>query len=167
MARGGTCPGCAQPNNADRRGHKSLGDPEQRCDVAHRHHWRHRRLRDATSITANGTPNQNGNFVRIALHKGGFEVNSTALNAKADKTEPSVNATTCSGALSVTDPATLLDGTRLYKGITGTVSITETFALVLPRHASGPDKGQCNEAGSAQPLASYGSLVGTGTVHFS
>ena len=41
-----------------------------------------------TSIDKNGKPDANGNFVRITLKKGTFEVNSTALNAKTDHAQP-------------------------------------------------------------------------------
>ena len=117
------------------------------------------------TINKNGTTNANGNYVRITLQKGTFEVNSTALNAKADKAQPTGDLTTCSGSLSVTGPVTLSDGTGLYRGISGTVSITETFAYVAARFTTGKHKGLCNE--SAQPIGQYGSITGTGTVSFS
>jgi hypothetical protein len=119
----------------------------------------------AISSNANGTPDVNGNYVKIELHKGGFMVNSTALNKKSNGAQPVANATTCSGWLSVSDPVTLFDGTGLYKGISGTVNITETFSFVAPVNASGPNAGKCNENG--QPLGFYASIVGSGTVSFS
>ena len=48
----------------------------------------------ATTINQNGTVNPNGNYVKIALKQGGFEVNSTALNKKANSTPPTFNSTT-------------------------------------------------------------------------
>lgn len=119
------------------------------------------------AINKNGTPNSNGNFVKITLKKGTFEVDSTALNTLANKMQPTVNPITCSGSLSATAPVTLFNGTGLYKGISGTVKITEKFAFVLPTFAGGSKKGQCDERNSAQPIAQYSSITGTGTVKFS
>ena len=42
-------------------------------------------------INKSGTTDPNGNYVKITLQKGTFEVNSTALNAKANKAQPRVN----------------------------------------------------------------------------
>jgi hypothetical protein len=61
---------------------------------------------------------------------------------------------------------TLLDGTGLYAGITGTLKLTITEAFILPVYASGKNKGQCNESQNAQPVADYGSIIGSGTVSF-
>jgi uncharacterized membrane protein len=117
------------------------------------------------SINKNGTTDPNGNYVRITLQKGTFEVNSTTLNATANKAQPTGDPTTCSGSLSVSGPVTLFNGTGLYRGIAGTVNITETFAFIASRYTTGKHKGLCNE--SAQPLSEYGSITGTGTVSFS
>jgi hypothetical protein len=121
------------------------------------------------TINKNGTPDpNNGNYVRITLQKGTFEVDSTTLNAKANKAQPTLNKATCSAALSVTGPVTLFSGTGLYVGITGTVSITETYAFILPQYTSGINKGQCNtSSNSLQPISQYASITGTGTVSFS
>lgn len=118
------------------------------------------------TINQNGTTNANGNYVKITLKKGAFEVNSTALNAAANKLQPTNNSTTCSASGSVTGPVTLFNGTGLYQGIAGTVNITETFAFIGPLYKSGPKKGQCNESNNAKALAQYGSITGTGTVTF-
>jgi len=69
-------------------------------------------------------------------------------------------------AASVSAPVTLLDGTGLYRGITGTLRVTITEAFILPVYATGKNKGQCNESQNAQPVAGYGSIMGTGTVSF-
>jgi len=120
----------------------------------------------ATTITAAGVPNANGNYVRVDLHRGTFKVNSTVLNAKANSAQPNFNASTCSAWLSVSGPVTLSDGTGLYIGISGSVNITETYAFILPRYSSGAHEGQCNESNSAQPAGSWSSITGYGTVHF-
>jgi hypothetical protein len=119
------------------------------------------------SIDKNGKTNPNGNYVKITLKKGSFEVNSTTLNAKFNHTEPTVNKSTCSAWFSGTGPVSLFDGTGLYTGISGTVNITETFAFIAPRFTSGKDKGQCNLSNNAQPLSQYASITGTGKVKFS
>ena len=118
------------------------------------------------TIDKNGAVNPNGNYVKITLKKGTFEVNSTALNAVANNLQPTVNAATCSGYISASAPVTLFGGTGLYTGIAGTVKITETFAFILPRYTSGSKKGQCNESNNAQPIAQYSSIIGAGTVRF-
>jgi hypothetical protein len=41
------------------------------------------------------------------------------------------------------------------------------FAFVLPTFTSGAKKGQCNESKSAQPIAQYSAITGSGTVKFS
>ncbi len=119
------------------------------------------------SVDKNGKVNANGNYGKITLKKGTFVVNLTTLNAAGNNAQPTINATTCSGYLTVSEPITLFGGTGLYKGIAGTVKITETYAIVLPRFTSGAKKGQCNESNSAQPIAQYSAVIGSGTVRFS
>jgi hypothetical protein len=118
------------------------------------------------SINKNGKTNANGNYVKITLTKGTFEVNSTTLNAKFNHAQPTINKSTCSAWFSGTGPVSLLDGTGLYTGISGTVSITETFVFIAPRFTSGKDKGQCNFSNNSQPLSQYSSITGTGKVKF-
>jgi hypothetical protein len=121
----------------------------------------------ATTINQDGTVNSNGNYVRIALKQGGFEVNSTTLNKKASSTAPTFNSTVnCSYTFTVSGPITLSKGSGAYKGISGTLTITESFSAILPRITSGKHKGQCNEANNAAPLASGGNISGSGKVSF-
>jgi hypothetical protein len=119
------------------------------------------------TIEKNGTPNSNGNYVKVMLQKGGFEINSATLNAKGNKAQPTFNTTTCSAALSVAGPVTLFNGTGLYTGIAGTLTVTETAAFILPRYTSGKNKGKCNTSNNAQPVKQYASIMGTGTLSFS
>lgn len=121
----------------------------------------------ALTINKNGTANANGNYVKVTLAHGTFEINSTTLNAKFARAIPAVDKATCSAQFTGTGPVSLLDGTGLYTGITGTLNITETFAIIAPRFTSGKNKGQCNLGNSAQPIAQYSSITGTGTVKFS
>jgi hypothetical protein len=122
-----------------------------------------------TTLTINksGKANPNGNFEKIILKKGTFEVDSTVLNAASNKVQPTFNAKTCSASLSVSGRVTLLAGTGLYKGIGGTLTITEMGGFVLPTITSGAKKGRCNTSNSAQPLAQSFLFTGTGTVTFS
>jgi hypothetical protein len=120
------------------------------------------------NINKNGTANPNGNYVKVTLRKGTFEINATALNAKANNlgSQTPINKATCSMAASVSAPVTLLDGTGLYTGVTGTLSVTVSEAFILPLYTSGKNKGQCNASPTAQPVADYGSIIGSGTVSF-
>lgn len=113
-----------------------------------------------------GKPDPNGDYVKVTLTKGTFEINATKLNAKANHASPKFSQASCSAALAVTSPVTLLNGTGLYKGITGTVHVTASDAFILPRLTSGTNAGQCNESNSAQPVASLQLVEGTGTVRF-
>jgi hypothetical protein len=120
------------------------------------------------NINKNGTPDPNGNYGKITLQKGTFEVNKTALNTKMGNAQPVVNnLKTCSGLISGTAPVTLFDGTGLYAGISGTVTVSITQVFIFPFYATGKHKGQCNESNSSQPVAAYESVTGSGTVSFS
>ena len=58
----------------------------------------------ATTIDQNGKVDSNGNYVKIALKQGSFEVNTTDLNKKANSTAPTVNNTTnCSFSFTVSN----------------------------------------------------------------
>jgi hypothetical protein len=118
------------------------------------------------SIDKNGKTDNNGNYVRITLKKGTFEVNSTALNAKTRNAQPIINTTTCSFRFTGTDPVTLFNGTGLYAGLKGKVLITLSFGGVGPLYKSGPHKGQCNMSNNAPALAQWGTITGPGTVSF-
>jgi hypothetical protein len=114
----------------------------------------------ATDVNKAGKVDTNGNFEKIVLTKGTFWVNGTALTAKSNKTPGSFNPATCSLSLTVSSPTQLFKGTGLYKGIGGTVKITETFGVVFSRLASGA----CNTAGA--PLSAGGAVTGVGKVTF-
>jgi hypothetical protein len=72
---------------------------------------------------------------------------------------------TCSAAFTTTAPVTFLNGTRLYKGISGTGNVSLTFGGVGSRYKSGPKKGQCKQ-GDPSPRASFGFVTGQGTVSY-
>jgi hypothetical protein len=117
------------------------------------------------TIDKNGKPDENGNYVKVTLRKGTFEIDSTALNKKTANPHPQIASdTTCSVSASGSAPVTLFNGTGLYKGITGTATLTLTFTGVGRRYQSGPKKGQCEHTDN--PLAMLGSVIGRGTVQF-
>jgi hypothetical protein len=121
----------------------------------------------ATTIDKNGKVDNNGDYVNVVLKHGGFEVNSVQLNKITNAAPPIMqNATSCSVEFGGTGPVTLFNGTGMYTGITGTLSITEKFAGVGPRFTSGPKTGQCNMGNNAQPIAFWGSITGSGKVSF-
>jgi hypothetical protein len=121
----------------------------------------------ATTIDKNGKVDENGDYVKVALKKGGFEVNSVVLNQKTNAAPPiMVNNTTCSVEFGGSGPVTLFNGNGMYAGITGTLHITETFAGVSGRYTSGAKKGQCNMSNNSQPVAFWGSITGTGKIEF-
>jgi len=116
------------------------------------------------AVDKNGKVDSNGNYIDVTLHKGTFEMNSTTLDLKANSSRPTFYKATCSALDSVTGPVTLFNGTGLYKGIAGALSVTETYAFISPLSDSGENKGECNL--SAQPVSQYSSITGSGTVSF-
>ncbi len=121
----------------------------------------------STNINKNGTVNSNGNYAKVALQHGGFEVNLTTLNKLTDNSPPLMaNSTNCSVVFGGSGPVTLSDGTGAYVGITGTIHITQKFAGIGAKYTSGPKKGQCNMSNNAAPLAFSGAITGTGKVSF-
>jgi len=100
------------------------------------------------------------------LTKGGFEVNLTTIAEKINSGQPTPNSATCSLEISATAPAAISNGTGAYKGIKGSVDLTETFGFIAPRFTSGKKNGQCNFSNSAKPVAEMGTVYGTGTVTF-
>jgi hypothetical protein len=121
----------------------------------------------ATSIDKDGTVDNNGQYVKIALAHGSFEVNAVALNRKLNKLQPTFDRASCSAWGTGGGNVTLFDGAGAYAGISGTVKITTSFAAILPRFTSGPKKGQCNANANAAPVAQFqGALEGSGDVSF-
>jgi hypothetical protein len=120
----------------------------------------------SVSVNRNGKADVSGNYVRISLKNGGFEGNDSALNAAANHPQPTFNTTTCSGSVSISGPVTLFGGSGLYAGIAGTITVTETSALILPHYLTGSKKGLCNESSSAKPLAEEAFITGSGSVSF-
>jgi hypothetical protein len=121
----------------------------------------------ATNVNQNGKPNPNGNYVKAKLKKGTFMINVTAMNKVINSVQdPQVGShATCSAAFTGSAPVTFLNGTGLYKGISGTANVTLTFGGVSPRYTAGPKKGQCKQ-GDQNLRSSFGFVTGQGTVNF-
>jgi len=111
-----------------------------------------------------GTTAASGNYVKVTLHHGTFELNVAKLIAKEGGSAPTVDRATCSGVSSVTAPAPVVDGRGTYRGITGTLNVTETIAFILPRYTSGPHKNQCDN--NTRPIDAYSPITGSGKVKF-
>jgi hypothetical protein len=113
-----------------------------------------------------GKADENGNFVKVSLKKGTFRLSVATLNQISNKATPTFYQASCSAYLTVSGPVTISDGTGAYTGISGSATVTLSFAFIGPRYSSGSKKGQCNTSNSAQPIASGGFATGAGTVSF-
>ena len=118
------------------------------------------------SVDKNGTVDQNGDFQKVNLKQGTFEVDATALNKKLGGSGPKVNQSTCSLVFSGTANTAVFNGTGLYKGIKGNIKITVTFAGIAPRFTSGHNKGKCNFGQNVAPLSQFQAITGVGSVSF-
>jgi hypothetical protein len=112
--------------------------------------------------TANGSPNDNGDFVEFKLKHGTFVANATGLFNALNKAKFTFDKATCSGSGGATGSATLSQGTGQYAGISGTLRVTITFAEVGPRLKNG----KCNMNQNAKPLSQFGAISGSGQVSF-
>jgi hypothetical protein len=105
-------------------------------------------------------------FGTATLKKGTITIDLTAITAKVDKANPTINASTCSLAITETAAAPVVSGTGLYAGIHGTIRITESFGFIGSTYKSGPKKGKCNMSNNAPTVAEMGTVYGSGTVSF-
>jgi hypothetical protein len=117
----------------------------------------------SANANSSGTPSKNGTYKLLNLKKGTILLNTTQLgkDVNNNNTPPtSSNSTTCSATFVITDPVPIAGGSKAYAGISGTLNITISFAIVGPMK-----NGKCNM--NANPIAMYGSISGSGTVSFS
>jgi hypothetical protein len=120
----------------------------------------------AYSVTSSGKPSKKSNtgYKLFKLQKGNILVNSVTLNdALNNNNAPPTtqNNTTCTVTFVVTQPVTIMKGTKAYTGIKGTINVTVSYA------EEGPMKnGSCNQSNNAKPVAQYGAVSGTGTVSY-
>ena len=75
--------------------------------------------------------------------------------------KPTINKSSCSVVFRATGPAIVGDGRGAYKGISGTLKITVTFAGVLGKTAKG-----CTTLSNAPLHGMYTSITGSGKVKF-
>jgi hypothetical protein len=110
------------------------------------------------AFTDYGTDNQSASAPtgKMVLTKGTFVVNEARLLAKVKPI--SSNPATCSVVIGATGPVTLSRGTGAYKGISGTLTVTFTDAIVTARKS-----GKCNPN---HRLASITEVTGSGRVSF-
>ena len=104
-------------------------------------------------------------FAYATLQHGKIEFNLTKISSKTN-VSPKIDAATCSAAISVSAPVSVVGGTGLYKGVHGTIHLTESFGFIGSTYKSGAKKGQCNMSNSAPNVAQVGNVHGTGTVSF-
>jgi hypothetical protein len=112
------------------------------------------------NVTAAGKPSEN--YAKINLTKGGFEVDLTTLNKITNAETPAFSAATCMFWGSGSGPITLSNGTGAYAGLTGTLTVHETYVGVAPRLASG----RCNMAQNATPTHMTMQVTATGHVSY-
>lgn len=123
------------------------------------------------SVDANGTADPaNGTEQQLNLVHGSFRVSTVALDKNINKAFSSFqpNTSTCSGIVTATGVTPIISGsgTGAYSGISGSFTVTFTYATISPKNKSGKNKGQCNQSNSAQPLGSAQLVTGSGTVTY-
>ena len=116
----------------------------------------------ATSVTKAGKPDENGNYEKIVLKKGGFWVDATALNKLLNGVKPTIDTKNCFFAFKGTGPTKLFKGSGAYAGISGDVNVTVNFVAIGPTKANG----KCNMAQNVPPVAQYGNVTGSGTASY-
>ncbi len=120
------------------------------------------------NANASGKPQKKGGYELLVMKKGNILVNGQQFNKATSSAQPTdFNATSCSGSFVASAPAPIVSGTKAYSGITGSVTLTATFAFVGPFYTSGSKKGQCNTSNSGpNPPGFFATITGTGTVSF-
>ena len=108
-----------------------------------------------------GKADKKGTDSDLVLKKGTILVDVAQVNAAINNANPTeYDATTCSASFVVTAPVPIVSGTKAYAGISGSVTVTETLAFILPFTKSG----KCNT--NANPVDAWATVTGAGTVSF-
>jgi hypothetical protein len=116
------------------------------------------------STNAAKKPTAKGSYKLLRLKNGTILVDGAPLNTALTAAKPSTfNTSNCSAIFGATAPVTLGSGTGAYAGISGTVTITATFAFIGPKTKNG----DCTMKTSAEPISTYSAISGSGTVNFS
>jgi hypothetical protein len=77
------------------------------------------------TVNANsaGKPQKKGGYELLIMRKGTILVNGIQFNKTLNNANPTdFNATTCSGSIVASAPAPIVNGTKAYAGITGSVT---------------------------------------------
>ena len=112
-------------------------------------------------VDSAGKADKKGLYTMFTLTKGTILINGAQLNAAIQNGQPTdLNAATCSGSQSASEPVAVVSGTKAYAGITGSLTATARFGFVLPRTPGG----KCDD--NANPIASSATITGSGTVTF-
>ena len=112
-------------------------------------------------IAKDGKIDPNGNYGMTTLQNGSFIVNLTVVDGSGTSSKE-----ICSYFFGATAPAAISSGTGLYKGISGTVNLSEWIGVLGSLYKSGAHEGQCNESNNAPVLDQAISVTGTGMVKF-
>jgi hypothetical protein len=115
-------------------------------------------------VNSAGKPDSKGSYSELVMTKGTILVDRTQLQAAVNDAQPTdFNDVTCSASIVTSNvPLPIVSGTKAYAGLTGSFTITVTFAFIGPVTKSGT----CNTSSNANPVAGYGSIIGSGTVSF-
>jgi hypothetical protein len=115
------------------------------------------------AISDYGTDTQgtgNSTSDKVVLKKGTFELNLAKLQAKIHPVAQ--DAADCSLVLGGSAPITLSHGTGAYKGISGSITVSFTDAVVFKLTKAG----KCSPSPTAPELSSVSSVAGSGKVSF-
>jgi hypothetical protein len=114
------------------------------------------------SVNASGKPiPTKSGYKELVLKRGTIIISLVKFNAALKNANPTMfNRSDCSGYFAISAPASILSGTGAYAGITGTLHFSADNAFLLPKTKTG----SCNQ--NANPMNSYLSVNGTGTVKF-
>jgi len=105
------------------------------------------------------TKRLSGTQSEAILRKGTIKVDLAQIRAASNAAKPTVNPANCSVTLTFSGPVQILSGTGAYAGITGSLTLNESVAGVLPKTKSG----SCN-GNVVVPLGAFASITGSGTV---
>jgi hypothetical protein len=102
-------------------------------------------------------------YTTANLRNGTIVFDLTAILTKLNSALPTVSAATCSVFSTTTGPTNIVRGTGSYKGIGGTVDLTQSVGTIATRR---PSDHTCNLSAGAQPAAQMTIGYGTGVATF-
>ena len=116
----------------------------------------------ATSVTKTGKPDENGNYEKIVLQKGGFWVDATALNKKINNAPGDDRQEELLLRVQGFRPDEAVQRHGCVCGHQRDVTVTVNFVALGPRLKNG----KCNLSNNAAPVAQYGVVTGAGTASY-